>query len=136
MKEYTPLSFNGAGRSCVFVTSGGKMRLSCEVETTYNLAQTSGMSGTGSRARASISLGKKAGGKGGRDELFLLVSTTKNVAGIKYKVALKQICPFQIPSLSLLFCSFCLLQIFLVFGKLDDMWLLCLYYSFIFSDQQ
>ena len=79
------------------------MRLSCEVETTYNLAQVSGMSGTGSRARASISLGKKSGGKGGRDELFLLVSTTKNVAGIKYKVVLKRISPFHIPTNSFLF---------------------------------
>lgn len=67
------------------------MKLTCEVETTYTLAQASG--GTlskGTRTRASLSLGKKPAGGGTKgskeEELFLVVSTLKNVTGTRYKV--------------------------------------------------
>lgn len=71
------------------------MRLTCELEVVYSLALVSGgHSGRSSRSRASICLGKKpvpslAGSPEGatkREELFLIVSTAKNVAGNKYKV--------------------------------------------------
>ena len=69
------------------------MKLTCEVEVVYSLAVANGGVGSRShRARASLSLGKKTGGNpsGGRsrEELFLIVSTAKNVSGTKYKVEL------------------------------------------------
>ena len=74
------------------------MRLNCELEVVYSLALANG--GTpnrSSRARASICLGKKpvpsqssssasSQGSAKKEELFLIVSTAKNVAGNKYKV--------------------------------------------------
>ena len=71
-----------------------EMRLSCELELTYSLAVSSGsIPSRSSRSRAAITLGKKAGsaassrgGGGKREELYLIVSTAKNVAGSKYKV--------------------------------------------------
>ena len=68
-----------------------KMRLTCELELIYSLAV--GASGRSSRSRAAITLGKKpgpagssSGGNGGRrEEMYLIVSTTKNVTGSKYK---------------------------------------------------
>lgn len=64
-----------------------EMRLSCEVELVYSLAVSSGgMSSRSSRSRAAITLGKKPGPAGsGREEVYLIVSTTNNVAGSKYK---------------------------------------------------
>ena len=68
------------------------MKLKCELEVVYSLAVARG-GGAGSRshrARASLSLGKKLGSNasGGRswEEIFLIVSTAKNVSGTKYKV--------------------------------------------------
>ena len=74
------------------------MKLNCELEVVYSLALANG--GTpnrSSRARASICLGKKpvpsqssssasSQGSAKKEELFLIVSTAKNVAGNKYKV--------------------------------------------------
>ena len=67
------------------------MKLKCELEVVYSLAVASGGVGNRShRARASLSLGKKLGSNasGGRswEEIFLIVSTAKNVSGTKYKV--------------------------------------------------
>ena len=70
------------------------MRLTCELEVVYALAVAKGGAPSrSSRARASICLGKKpAPGSSGegqatkKDELYLIVSTAKNVAGNKYKV--------------------------------------------------
>ena len=70
------------------------MRLNCELEVVYALAVAKGGAPSrSSRARASICLGKKpAPGSSGegqaakRDELYLIVSTAKNVTGNKYKV--------------------------------------------------
>ncbi len=63
-----------------------KMRLSCELEVVYALTASKT-----TRSKASISLGKKAQGGGTnaakQDELFLVVSTAKNVSGSKYKVS-------------------------------------------------
>ena len=87
------------------------MRLNCELEVSYSLAVVSGgSSGKSSRSRASICLGKKpvpptAGsteGESKKEELFLIVSTAKNVAGNKYKVSLKSF----IPSLCKCACYF------------------------------
>lgn len=63
------------------------MRLSCDVELVYSLAVSSGgTSSRSSRSRAAITLGKKPGPAGsGREEVYLIVSTAKNVAGSKYK---------------------------------------------------
>ena len=70
------------------------MRLTCELELIYSLAVSSGgASGRSSRSRAVITLGKKpgpagssSGGNGGRrEEMYLIVSTAKNVTGSKYK---------------------------------------------------
>ena len=71
------------------------MRLNCELEIVYTLALANGGAPNRSnRARASICLGKKAipqksgssEGTAKKEELFLIVSTAKNVAGNKYKV--------------------------------------------------
>lgn len=69
------------------------MRLACDVEVTYTLALTSGGAGSkGTRSRASLTLGKKpigSGPKKGKDEeMYMLVSTMKNVTGTSYKVCL------------------------------------------------
>lgn len=60
------------------------MRLPCEVETTYLLAQRSG-EGRSKRIRASITVGKKT------EEIVVIVSTTKNVAGVQYKVSVNHL---------------------------------------------
>lgn len=81
-------------RSIKELQSGGfavVMKLKCELEVVYSLAVASGGAGNRShRARASLSLGKKLGSNasGGRswEEIFLIVSTAKNVSGTKYKV--------------------------------------------------
>ena len=69
------------------------MRLSCELEITYSLAVSSGsVPSRSSRSRAVITAGKKPGPtpargtSGHREELYIIVSTVKNVAGSKYKV--------------------------------------------------
>ena len=78
------------------------MRLNCVVEVTYSLALAAGggVSSKSSRSKASVCLGKKpfskfpegeeessSTGRGkGRDELYLTVSTIKNVEGTRYKV--------------------------------------------------
>lgn len=71
------------------------MRLTCELEVVYTLALANGGGPSrSSRSRASICLGKKAvappagaqGTTNKKEELFLIVSTAKNVAGNKYKV--------------------------------------------------
>lgn len=66
------------------------MRLTCELELTYSLAVSSGsLSSRSSRSRAVIIVGKKPGptaANGRREELYVIVSTTKNVTGSKYKV--------------------------------------------------
>ena len=70
------------------------MRLNCELEIVYTLALANGGAPSrSSRARASICLGKKgaappsgAEGSAKKEELFLIVSTAKNVPGNKYKV--------------------------------------------------
>ena len=62
------------------------MKLQCEVETVFTLAQTSGGSCKNKRSRAFLTVGKKAGRKHGMDELFLVVSTLKNVSGMSYQV--------------------------------------------------
>ena len=73
------------------------MRIKCELEVVYTLALANGGAPSrSSRARASICLGKKpvappsgsSAGEGAakKEELFLIVSTAKNVAGNKYKV--------------------------------------------------
>lgn len=65
------------------------MRLSCELELTYSLAvSSSSIPSRSSRSRAVITLGKKPGPAGSgarREEMFLIVSTAKNLAGSKYK---------------------------------------------------
>ena len=76
-----------------------EMRLNCELEVAYSLALANGGTPSrSSRARASICLGKKSvpsqasssqtssKGTAKKEELFLIVSTAKNVAGNKYKV--------------------------------------------------
>jgi len=81
-------------RSIKELQSGGfavVMKLKCELEVVYSLAVASGGAGNRShRARASLSLGKKLGSNasGGRswEEIFLIVSTVKNVSGTKYKI--------------------------------------------------
>ena len=72
------------------------MRLSCEVEVIYSLSLAGG--GTpckSTRCRASVSLGKKSHTeqtsasssiKKKREEVYIVVSTSKNVEGTKYKV--------------------------------------------------
>ena len=66
------------------------MKLSCELELTYSLAVSSGsIPSRSSRSRAAITLGKKPGSAAGgsrREELYVIVSTAKNVTGSKYKV--------------------------------------------------
>ena len=66
------------------------MRLCCELELTYSLAVSNGsVPSRSSRSRAAITLGKKPGPRGtgsNREEMYLMVSTAKNVAGTKYKV--------------------------------------------------
>ena len=71
------------------------MRLNCELEVVYALALANGGAPSrSSRARASICLGKKPvllppgspEGTARKEELFLIVSTAKNVSGNKYKV--------------------------------------------------
>ena len=72
------------------------MRFNCEVEIVYTLALAAGgVPSKSSRSRASVCLGKKpvprvlknSSSQGGeREELFLIVSTAKNVEGSKYKV--------------------------------------------------
>ena len=71
------------------------MRLNCELEVVYSLAVMNGGGRSASkttRSKASVCLGKKPvqGPAGGvkRDELYLIVSTAKNVSGSKYKVAI------------------------------------------------
>lgn len=73
------------------------MRINCELEIVYSLAVAKGgISSRSSRSRAALSLGKKpvpmrstdVSGEGSkREELYLIVSTAKNVAGTKYKVS-------------------------------------------------
>lgn len=74
------------------------MRFSCEVEVVYSLALAAGgVPCKSSRSRASLCLGKKevsrpSGSKEEevtrkKDELYLIVSTAKNVEGSKYKVS-------------------------------------------------
>ena len=72
------------------------MRLACDVEVTYTLAVTNGgASSKGTRSRASLTLGKKPTGsgpkKGKEEEMYMLVSTVKNVTGTSYKVCLNNI---------------------------------------------
>ena len=65
------------------------MKLTCEVETVYILATTGGGEAKSKRARASLSIGRKKGAGTStkqEDELYLVVSTVKNVTGMKYKV--------------------------------------------------
>ena len=65
------------------------MKLTCEVETVYILATTGGGEAKSKRARASLSIGRKKGtgtSTKQEDELYLVVSTVKNVTGMKYKV--------------------------------------------------
>ena len=71
------------------------MRLNCEVEVIYSLALASGgVPSKSSRSRASVCLGKKSASKASfsssenreKDELYVIVSTAKNVEGTRYKV--------------------------------------------------
>ncbi len=69
------------------------MRLSCEIEVIYTLSLAGGGAPSkSSRCRASVSLGKKphldptSSEKKKRDEVYFVVSTSKNVEGTKYKV--------------------------------------------------
>lgn len=76
------------------------MKLTCELEVVYSLAVESGRGLQGlssrsksNRAKACLTVGKKPVSNGGssecsgkREELFFIVSTTKNVSGSKYKV--------------------------------------------------
>ncbi len=75
------------------------MRLNCEVEIVYCLALgVGGNSSRSSRSRASLCLGKKpaprfpgtkpdsSSTENQKEELYLIVSTAKNVEGFKYKV--------------------------------------------------
>lgn len=65
------------------------MKLACDVEVSYTLAQANGgIPGKGNKSRASLSIGKKTNSEGKHEELFLIVSTVKNVLGTKYKVKL------------------------------------------------
>ena len=83
----------------ICIDAAGDMRLNCELEVVYSLALANGGAPSrSSRARASICLGKKpvpsakssssasSEGTAKKEELFLIVSTAKNVAGNKYKV--------------------------------------------------
>lgn len=60
------------------------MKLQCEIETVFALTQTDGASCKNKRTRASLTVGKKHSGK--MEEIFLVVSTMKNVSGMTYKV--------------------------------------------------
>ena len=82
------------------------MRINCELEVVYSLAVANGgIPSRSSRSRAALSLGKKpvptrsADGPGEgskKEELYLIVSTAKNVAGAKYKVSFGDfVCHFQ-----------------------------------------
>ncbi len=65
------------------------MKLLCEIETVYTLAQFSGAEGSAcknKKSRASLTIGKKNGSQHSEQELFLVVSTIKNIPGLKYKV--------------------------------------------------
>ena len=68
------------------------MRVPCEVEVTYSLALAGGGAPCkSSRCRASVSLGKKTSRssstlKKDHEEIFLTVSSVKNLEGVKYKV--------------------------------------------------
>ena len=74
------------------------MRFNCEVEVVYALALAAGgVPSKSSRSRASVCLAKKPAPKTKevsssadkrREELYLIVSTAKNVEGSKYKVSL------------------------------------------------
>ncbi len=71
------------------VTGGEKaretsMKLLCEVETVFILAQASGCACKNQKSRASLTIGRKPES----DEVLLVVSTVKNVPGIKYKVTI------------------------------------------------
>lgn len=76
------------------------MRLNCEVEVVYTLALAAGsVPSKSSRCRASLCLGKKPAPRlpnglvgAEREELYLIVSTTKNVEGSKYKVGMSITC--------------------------------------------
>ena len=68
------------------------MRVACEVEVIYSLSLAKGgVPSKSTRCRASISLGKKthaeptSSGKK-KEEVYFVVSTSKNVEGTKYKV--------------------------------------------------
>ena len=89
----------GTGRFHTARPRPREMRLNCELEVAYSLALANGGTPSrSSRARASICLGKKpipsktsssqtsSEGTAKKEELFLIVSTAKNVAGNKYKV--------------------------------------------------
>ena len=70
------------------------IRFNCEVEVVYSLALAlGGAPSKSSRSRASLCLGTKPVPRASngrtrveREELYLIVSTTKNVEGSKYKV--------------------------------------------------
>ena len=67
------------------------MKLACDLEIVYILAQTNGGDGRSKRSRAILSIGRKGGESGSSkkgEELHLIVSTVKNVNGLKYKVNL------------------------------------------------
>lgn len=66
------------------------MKLQCEVETVFALTQTAGASCKNKKTRASLTIGKKKNGSNGGEEIFLVVSTMKNVPGTTYKVCGKQ----------------------------------------------
>ena len=95
------------------------MKLSCELELTYSLAVSSGnIPCRSSRSRAAITLGKKpsstAGGSGMkiRDELYVIVSTAKNVTGSKYKVRFSVHTPVEnSASVCVLYSCVCGLQV-------------------------
>ena len=81
-----------------------KSKLSCELELTYALAVSSGsVPSRSSRSRAAITLGKKPGsaaGSGRREELYVIVSTAKNVTGSKYKVQFSLRLPMSVGNLT------------------------------------
>ena len=65
------------------------MRVACEVQVIYALAVANGgVASKSTRSRASVSLGKKPAASSGlgKEEVFIVVSTAKNVSGTKYKV--------------------------------------------------
>jgi len=65
------------------------MRLNCELEVVYSLVVGKGSTSKSNKSKASLCLGKKIDkGPSGerREELYLTVSTAKNVTGNKYKV--------------------------------------------------